>query len=83
MSKLLDPFEAQAQYPDAWCHIEEQIQRARDGYSATLVPVVAEVLTVDGEQVLQVVALSDVNIAEDGEDDSFARMTFQAKLAPF
>jgi hypothetical protein len=82
MNKLLDPFEAQAQYPDAWCRIEDEMQQARDGYAATLVPVAAEVLMVDGDEVLQVVALTDISIVEDGED-SFAHMTFHAKLAPF
>jgi hypothetical protein len=79
---LLSPFEAQEQYPDAWRHIEEEMQHARDGYAATLVPVAAEVLTVDGDEVLQVVALTDISIVEDDED-SFARMTFHAKLTPF
>jgi hypothetical protein len=45
-------------------------------------PVAAEVLTVDGDEVLQVVALTDISIVEDGED-SLARMTFHAPLAPF
>lgn len=83
MNRLLDPFEAQQNYPDAWQRIEEEMQEARDGYAATLVPVVAEVIDVEGEQMLHVVALSDVNIAEDCEDDTLARMTFHAKLAPF
>lgn len=81
MNKLLDPFGASQKYPDAWQRIEDEMQEARNGYAATLVPVVAEVLMVDGDEVLQVVALSDVNIAEDGDDDAFARMTFHAKLA--
>jgi hypothetical protein len=50
--------------------------------AATLVPVAAEVLTVDGDEVLQVVALTDISIVDVGED-SFAHMTFHAKLAPF
>jgi hypothetical protein len=79
---VLSPFEAQEQYPDAWRHIEDEMEQARDGYAATLVPVAAEVLMVDGDEVLQVVALTDISIVEDGED-SFAHMTFHAKLAPF
>jgi len=78
---LLSPMEAQAQHPDAWRRIEGEMEQARGGYSATLVPVAAEVLTVDGDEVLQVVALTDISIAEDGKD-SLARMTFNAKLAP-
>ncbi|OOG62225.1 hypothetical protein B0E46_13320 [Rhodanobacter sp. B04] len=79
---VLSPFEAQEQYPDAWRHIEDEMEQARDGYAATLVPVAAEVLTVDGDEVLQVVALTDISIVDVGED-SFAHMMFHAKLAPF
>jgi hypothetical protein len=39
------------------------------------------VITVDDEEVFEVVALSDISIVEDCED-SLARMTFHAKLAP-
>jgi len=38
-------------------------------------------LPVDDEEVFEVVALSDISIVEDCED-SLARMTFHAKLAP-
>lgn len=76
---LLHPTEAQQQYPRAWQHIEDEMQKACDGYATTFVPVAAEVLTVDGDEVLEIVAVSDISIAEDGED-SFARMTFRAKL---
>ena len=75
----LQTSEAQQRYPDAWQYIEDEMQKARDGYATTLVPVAAEVLTVDGDEVLEVVAVSDISIAEDSED-SFARMTFRAKL---
>ena len=76
---LLQTSEAQQQYPNAWQHIEDEMQKARDGYATTLVPMAAEVLTVDGDEVLEIVAVSDISIDEDGED-SFARMTFHAKL---
>lgn len=77
----LSPFQAEQQFPHAWRSIEDDMKQARDGYAATLVPVAAEVLTVDGDEVLQVVALTDISIAEDGKD-SLAQMTFNAKLAP-
>ncbi|WP_426699653.1 hypothetical protein ACPPVV_09455 [Rhodanobacter sp. Col0626] len=79
MNKLIDPFQAQAQYPDAWQLIENEMQQARDGYAATLVPVAAEVVTLDGAQVLQVAALTDL-IAE-GEEGYPATMSFTARLA--
>jgi hypothetical protein len=79
---LLQTSEVQQQYPNAWQHIEDEMQKARDGYATTLVPMAAEVLTVDGDEVLEIVAVSDISIDEDGEDgeESFARMTFHAKL---
>jgi hypothetical protein len=80
MNKLLDPFEAQALYPDAWQHIVEEMMQARDGYATRLVPVAAEVLNENGDKLLQVIALSDISIEEDGEN-SLAQMIFRAKLA--
>jgi hypothetical protein len=76
---LLHPTEAQQQYPHAWRCIADEMEREACGYDAVLAPVTAEVIVVDGEQVLEVVAVSNVRIVEDGED-SFARMTFHAKL---
>lgn len=46
---------------------------------ATLVPVAAEVVNENGDELLQVIALSDISLTED-EEDSFAHMTFRAKL---
>ena len=78
---LLHPSEARQQYPEAWQRIEEEMDVARYGYAATLVPVAAEVITVDGEQMLEVAALTDIPIGEDEDDDGSMTMTFRAKLA--
>lgn len=77
--KMLDPFEAQAQYPDAWQRIENEMQHTREGTSGTLVPVAAEVLTVDGAQVLQVAVLTDY--IEEGAEGYPATLSFTARLA--
>lgn len=77
---LLHPTEAQQQYPEAWQRIEEEMRQAHTGYATTLVPVAAEVITVDGEQMLQVAALTDIPIGDDEADDGSMTMTFRAKL---
>lgn len=76
---LLHPTEAQQQYPRAWQCVADEMEREACGYDATLTPITAEVIVVDGEQVLEVVAVSDIRVVE-GDEDSFARMTFHAKL---
>lgn len=55
------------------------MQQARDGYAATLVPVVAEVIQEEGEQVLHVVTLTDF-IAEDDEGYP-ATMSFKTSVS--
>ncbi|BFI96062.1 MAG: hypothetical protein RSP_15720 [Rhodanobacter sp.] len=76
---MLHLTQAQQQFPHAWQCIADEMEREACGYDATLTPITAEVIVVDGEQVLEVVAVSDIRVVEGGED-SFARMTFHAKL---
>lgn len=78
---LLHPTEAQAKHPDAWRRIEAEIEETRQGTAGLLVPVVAEVIHEEGEDVLHVVALTDF-IAEDDEGYP-ATMSFKTSLAPF
>ncbi|MHC1481736.1 hypothetical protein ACYJW8_15960 [Frateuria aurantia] len=44
-------------------------------------PVAAEVITVGGEQMLEVAALTDIPIGDDQADGDSMTMTFRAKLA--
>lgn len=78
---LLHPTEAQALHPDAWQRIESDMDEMKQGTTSVLVPVVAEVLNEEGEQVLHVVALTDF-IAE-GDVGYPATMSFKTSLAPF
>jgi hypothetical protein len=80
--KQLSLSRAQEQYPHAWSAIESDIQDAREGYDAELVPESAEVVVENGNNVLRVVAVSDISVVEE-DQDSFARFAFSAVLAPF
>lgn len=78
---LLNPIEAQQQYPEAWQRIAAEIEEMRQGTAGVFVPVAAEVTSEGGEDKLHVVALTDF-IAE-GEQGWPATMSFKASLAPF
>lgn len=77
---LLHPIEAQRQHPEAWRHIEADIQEMREGTAGTFLPVAAEVMSEGGKELLHVVALTDF-IAE-GDEGWPATMSFKASLAP-
>lgn len=78
---LLHLTEAQQRYPEAWQRIEEEIDVARQAYDTVLAPAAAEVVTVEGEQMLEVAALTDIPIDDDEAGDGPMTMTFRAKLA--
>ena len=78
---LLHPIEAQQQYPDAWQRIEVEMQEMREGTAGTFLPVAAEVMSEDGEELLHVVALTDFIV--EGDEGWPATMSFKASIAPF
>jgi hypothetical protein len=77
---LLHPIEAQAKYPDAWRRIEADMEEMKQATAGEFVPVAAGLSVVNGEEVLEVAALTDF-IGE--SDEGFpATMSFTARLAP-
>jgi len=78
---LLTPMNASTMFPVAWQRIEEEMDVARHAYDTTLAPVAAEVVMVEGEQMLEVAALTDIPISDDEAGDGPMTMTFRAKLA--
>lgn len=78
----LTPADACKKYPAAWERLVEDMDVARHGYATSLLPVAVEIITVDGEQVLEVAALTDIPVGDDDADDGGSMtMTFRASIA--
>lgn len=77
---LLHPIEAQAKYPNAWRRIEAHMEDMKQATAGTLVPVAAGVSVVNGEEVLEVAALTD--FIGEGDEGFPATMSFTTGLTP-
>lgn len=76
---LLHPAEAQTKYPDAWRRIEADMEAMKQATAGQIVPVAAGISDVNGEQVLEVAALTD--FIEEGDEGYPATASFTTSLA--
>ena len=70
--------EAQSQHASAWAAIQDRIRGVATAATADFLPVIAEVVEQDGQQVLRVVCLTN-DIQHKGRDT--CAMVFAAPLA--